>query len=333
MLEDVIYENYGLTMERQRMEGAYQRFFSGHALFTIVPIAEVNEDELMERLKMSHFMQQQGDQYVSSFVMSRENTYLSQNEGNLFILMENTLLEEPRPIKMGSKLSKFHSRGRTFAEPIKVCNRIGKWKELWENRIDTLEAVWREKLQAHPINDFEKLFVESFPYYVGLGENAIQYLVDCEIDENPTNLDAGTVCHERFYNDMWNGEYLLKNPFDWVFDHQSRDIGEWIRQHYHRLPQTFQPTMVQFMNEYQSNLPLSGFSWRLLYARLLFPVHYLEAVESYFSSRKMGDQRKLEENLEEMLEQSHHHEEFLRYFYEVNEVPIQNLRIPKVDWL
>lgn len=333
MLQDVIYENYGLIMERQRMEGDYQRFFSGNALYTIVPIAEVNEDELMERLKMSHFMQQQGDQYVSSFVMSRENTYLSEDEGNLFILMENILLEEPRPIKMGSKLSKFHSRGRTFAEPVKICNRIGKWKELWENRIDTLEGVWREKLQAHPINDFERLFVESFPYYLGLGENAIQYLVDCEIDETPTNLDAGTVCHERFYNDTWSGEYLLKNPFDWVFDHQSRDIGEWIRQHYHRLPQTYQPTMVQFMNEYQNYLPLSGFSWRLLYARLLFPVHYLEAVESYFSSRELSDQKILEEYLQKNLEQSHHHEEFLRFFYEMNEVPVQNLRIPKVDWL
>ncbi|MEH6941738.1 spore coat putative kinase YutH [Bacillus sp. JJ722] len=333
MLQDVIYENYGLVMERQRTEGAYQRFFSGNALYTIVPISEVNEDELMERLKMSHFMQQQGDQYVSSFVMSRENTYLSEDEGNLFILTENLLLEEPRSIKMGSKLAKFHSRGHTFAEPIKVCNRIGKWKELWENRIDTIEGVWREKLQAHPINDFERLFVESFPYYLGLGENAIQYLVDCEIDENPTNLDAGTVCHERFYSDTWSGEYLLKNPFDWVFDHQSRDIGEWLRQHYHHLPQTYQPSMVQFMNEYQSYLPLSGFSWRLLYARLLFPVHYLEAVESYFSSRNISDQKILEEHLQKNLDGAHHHEEFLRYFYEINEVPVQNFRIPKVDWL
>lgn len=333
MLQDVIYQNYGLVMERQEAEGHYHRFFSGDVLYTIVPLAEVDEGELMERLKLSHFMQQQGDRYVSSFVMSNENTYLSEENGNVFVLMANTLLEEPRESKMGSKLAKFHHRGHGFAEPVKVVNRIGKWKELWENRIDTLEGVWREKLQGHPANEFEILFVESFPYYLGLGENAIQYLVDSEIDEEPANIDAGTVCHERFYNDTWAGEYLVKNPFDWVFDHQSRDISEWIRQHYQRFPHTSQPTMRQFMHEYQYYMPLSNFSWRLLYARLLFPVHYLEAVELYFRSGKLSDQKALEEQLENYLKQSHHHEDFLRYFYEINEVPINRLRIPKVDWL
>lgn len=334
MLQDVIYQNYGLVMERQRTEGYYQRFFAENVLYTIVPLAaEVDEEELMERLKLAEYMQNQGDQYVSHFIMSREETYLSENDGDLFLLMGNAILEEPRSVKMGKKLSKFHSRGRTFAEPLKVCNRIGKWKELWENRIDTLENVWREKLNAHPINEFERLFVESFPYYLGLGENAIQYLVDCEIDDQPTNVDAGTVCHERFYNDTWSGEYLVKNPFDWVFDHHSRDIGEWVREHYQQLPETYEPTMVQFLREYQSYMPLSSFSWRLMYARLLFPVSYLEVVESYFQSVRQGEQNKLEDQLQSQLKNAHHQEVFLRYFYEMNEVPIQQLRIPRIDWL
>lgn len=32
-----------------------------------------------------------------------------------------------------------------------------------------------------------------------LGENAIQYLVDTEIDDTPQIVDSGTVCYERFY--------------------------------------------------------------------------------------------------------------------------------------
>lgn len=333
MIQDVIFQNYGIVMERQETAGNYQRFFSGDILYTIVPLAEVNEEELMERLKMADFLQQQGDPYVSSFVLSREETFISENDGNFFILMSNHILEEPREIKMGSKLAKFHSRGRTLAAPIKVCNRIGKWKELWEMRLDQLEGAWREKLHTHPTNEFERMFVESFPYYLAIGENAIQYLVDCEIDEQPMNLDAGTVCHERFYNDTWLGEYLVKNPFDWVFDHHSRDVGEWMRQHYHRYPHTYQPSMVQFMREYENLTPYSGFSWRLLYARLLFPVHYLERIESYFSSGNQGDKKALKDDLEKILQQTHYYEEFLRYFYEMHQVPIGKLRIPKVDWL
>ncbi|MGM9929186.1 MAG: spore coat putative kinase YutH [Bacillus sp. (in: firmicutes)] len=333
MIQDIIYERYGLIMERQETEGPYQRFFSGQALYTIVPIQEVDEEELLERLKLSQFMQMQGDYYVSTFVMSNERTYLCENDGRLFILLENAILEEPRSIKIGSKLARFHERGRMFAEPLQACNRIGKWKELWEERLDDLEKVWREKLQSNPSNEFERMFLESFPYYLALGEVAIQYLVDCELDDQPSNIDAGTVNHERFYTDLWTGEYLVKNPFDWVFDHHSRDLGEWMREHYQRYPHTYQPSMIQFMREYQSYNPLSSFSWRLLYARLLFPVHYLEIIEKYYRGNSQSDKREWQETLGKCLQQAHYYEEYLRRFYEMHQVPIDRMRIPKVDWL
>ncbi|WP_019243791.1 MULTISPECIES: spore coat putative kinase YutH [Bacillus] len=333
MLQDVIYQNYGIVMERQNVNGAYQRFFSANVLYTIIPIQEYEEEELMERLIMAEYMQQQGDKYVSSFVMSNEQTYLSEMDDHLFILMANDVLDKPRAINMGYKLAKFHNRGRTLDVPIKACNRIGKWKELWENRLDYLEGIWREKMTSHPINEFEKKFVESFPYFSIMGENAIQYLVDCEIDDQPDGFDAGTISHDRFYDDKWLGDYLVKNPFEWVYDHHSRDIGEWVRQHYHTYPQTYQPTMTQFLQEYVSMQPLSSFSWRLLYSRLLFPVHYLEVIEGYYSSNSQGEKKMLEEKLEEILNQSHRYEDFLRYFYEINQVPINALQVPKVDWL
>jgi len=333
MLEDVIYKNYGLVMERQEMDGSYSRFFSKNVLYTIVPIYEVNENELMERLKLSDFMNRQGDPYVSLFVPTVHETFLSESDDTVFLLMANDNLEKPRPVQMGKKLAKFHSRGRTFAEPLQECNRIGKWKELWEERIDRLENVWHEKIQSNPANEFERMFVESFPYFSSLGENAIQYLVDCEIDDDPSGLDAGTVCHERFYNDLWLGEYLVKNPFDWVFDHHCRDVSEWIREHYFRFPHTYRPDMVRFVEEYSYYTPLSSFSWRLLYARLLFPVHYLEAIERYYSSDREEEKRTVEDFLQDYLKRTHHHEEFLRDFYEVLGVPISRLRIPRVDWL
>lgn len=333
MLEDVIYKNYGLVMERQETKGNYRCFFSNNALYTIVPIYEVNENELMERLKLSEFMKRQGDPYVSSFVPTVNETFLSESDDNVFLLMGNALLEEPRSVQMGKKLARFHERGRTFSEPLQECNRIGKWKELWEERIDRLENVWKEKVQSNPVNEFERMFVESFPYFLSIGENAVQYLVDCEIDDDPTAIDAGTVCHERFYNDIWLGEYLVKNPFDWVFDHHSRDVSEWIREHYFRFPHTYRPAMTSFVEEYSYYTPLSSFSWRLLYARLLFPVHYLEAIERYYSSNKEEEQRNVEDFLQNYLQRTHHYEEFLREFYEVLRVPVGQLRIPKVDWL
>ncbi len=333
MLQDVIYEKYGLIMERQETRGPYRRFYSGHNLYTIVPLGEIDEEELMERFKLSEFMQMQGDPYVSAFVMSNDRTFLCEDDDTIFVLLGNSLLEEPRPLKMGSKLARFHNRGRFFSEPLKVINRIGQWKELWESRLDAMDKIWQEKMHTHPNNEFEKMFVDSFPYFLALGENAIQYLVDSEIDDQPSAIDAGTINHERFYTDTWTGDFLLKNPFDWVFDHHSRDISEWMREHYRRYPHTYHPYTVQFMREYQVYNNLSSFSWRLLYARLLFPVHYLEVVENYFSQGTLADKRRGEEVLGRYLQQTGHYEDYLRHFYESHEVPIGGFRIPKVDWL
>jgi len=333
MLQEAIFENYGIVMGRQEATGTYLRFFSNNTLYTIIPVQEVDETELMERLKLSVFMHTQGDFYVSKFILTRNNTYLAEDDDQLFILLENSVLEQARPSQMGYKLAKFHIRGKSFNEPITACSRIGKWKELWEGRIDYIEALWRDKVQTHPANEFEKLFVESFPYYLGLAENAIQYLVDCEIDDDPSEIDTGTVCHERFYTTNWIGKYLVKNPFDWVFDHHSRDLGEWVREHQRLFPTTYQPEMVDFLREYNYYSPISGFSWKLIYARLLFPVRYIEIIERYFENKKVDRQKEAEDELVSFLQKSHHYEEFLRYFFTVNEIPIARLGISKVDWL
>ena len=136
-----------------------------------------------------------------------------------------------------------------------------------------MEKVWNGKLYIEPENEFDVLFIETFPYYMGLAENAIQYLTDTEIDDKPTQVDHGTLCHERFTHSVWKGPYFVKNPFEWVFDHASRDLAEWIRERYFANIQTSQPDIKSFLTDYRSLATLSPFSWRLLYARLLFPLH------------------------------------------------------------
>ena len=83
---------------------------------------------------------------------------------------------------------------------------------------------------SKPLERFEKKFIESFPYYLGLTENAIQYLVDTELDDEPKECDSGTVCHQRFSRMTWPHEQPLRLPVDWVFDHPTRDIAEYLRE-------------------------------------------------------------------------------------------------------
>ncbi len=85
------------------------------------------------------------------------------------------------------------------------------------------------KIHMSPLEPFEKKMIEAFPYYSGLAENAIQYLVDTELDDNPGAEDSGTICHQRMERDTWSEESLIRIPGDWVFDHAARDIAEYMR--------------------------------------------------------------------------------------------------------
>ena len=137
----------------------------------------------------------------------------------------------------------------------------------------------------------------------------------------------------HFSSHTWGNEIAMRNPFDWVFDHCSRDLAEWTREKYFHNVQTYQPDLQRFYSEYQSIEPLSSFSWRLLYARILFPLHYVECIEDYYSTTREQDQRLLTERLEKYLSDSSEYESFLQQFFQLLEVPVRQYRIPTLDWL
>ncbi len=333
MIEEIIFESYGIHPEREEALGKYPSFISGPTIYSIIPLGEVNQEELKERKMMADQLVNQGDRYIAEFVMANHGSYVSEAEEQPFVLVAARTLHEPRSHQIGRKVAKFHYRARGIPAPIKVCSRIGQWKELWEQRIDQLEQIWNEKLKAHPNNPFEEAFIATFPYYMALGETSIQYLVDTEMDDTPTASDSGTVCYDRFTSETWNGKYCIKNPFDWIFDHGSRDVAEWIRHHYLQNQHTYQPGISTFMSDYQTIGPLSSFSARLLYSRLMFPIHYYEVVEEYFSSPKEARANELEEQIQNMANTSTYYEEFLRRFYEIAHIPSKQLRLPDVNWL
>lgn len=333
MIEEMIYKNYGIQVEQEEKNSRFPSFRTGDVIYSIIPLEKLEQEELAERQKMSEHLRLQGDPSVATFVLANHGSYVSEADEKLFVLLANEVLQPLKIQRIGSDLGMFHARGRTITEKITKCSRIGQWKALWEARIDQLEKIWREKMQVHPSNEFEQLFIETFPYYMVLGENAIQYLVDTEMDDTPDTVDSGTVCYERFQQNTWSGKGEMKNPFDWVFDHASRDIAEWVRNHYARHIHTYQRGITQFFQEYQGVERLSSFSARLVYARLLFPIHYYETVEEFFSNSRESRSNELEETFSMMTKTSQHYESFLKNFYELAELPAIQMQLPEIEWL
>lgn len=334
MLQKLLENQYGVKADEFVKLDRYEAL-AGNGWYYLISKAGVREEtEINELVQIAEHLRNYGDYHVPIFLPSKDGSLITTWEQEKYCVLANRRTEDkPERRRLGRKLAKFHERGRRVPFQIQRSSRIGQWKDLWEKRLEQMEKAWNGLLFQTPEDEFERMFIESFPYYLGLTENAIQYLVDTEIDDQPLETDSGTVCHERFSNTCWGDHCLIKNPFDWVFDHRSRDLAEWTRDRYFRNIQTYDLELKQFFQDYQSISPLSGFSWRLLYSRLLFPLHYFECIENYYITRSEQEKKGLEEKLDKILRQSPEYERFLVNFYQITGAPVRRLNLPQPEWL
>ncbi|WP_428911155.1 spore coat putative kinase YutH [Niallia sp. Krafla_26] len=333
MFQKLLKRHYGIDAIESTPFGRYQTCAKDHQRFCLIPLGKKEDEEIIELEHITNHLKRMGDRSVSTFVYTKEKKRMLETESGNYCVITWDETQKRTVTKLGRKLAKFHYRGRSLSIPVKKITRIGQWKSLWEKRIDQMEKVWIGMMQHEPANEFDRMFFESFPYYMAMAENAIQYLVDTELDDDPQAIDYGTVCHIRFTSHTWGEGNITKNPFDWVLDHCSRDLAEWTRERYFNHYRTYEPEVLRFFEDYQSVQPLSSFSWRLLYARILFPLHYVECIENYYSTQSEQERLILTERLEQYLKSSKDHEQFLGHFFQMARVPVRQQHIPIIDWL
>ncbi|GGE80566.1 spore coat putative kinase YutH [Priestia taiwanensis] len=326
-----IYSNYGLHAAELIRMGIYEGFWIRNKVYILVPLLGRKEEELTEIKKLGDYMIAQGDMMVTTFVPNVHGYYVSKIQGKDYILVKCNRHGTRQWEGEGRELAYFHYRGKHFSEKVEQLNRIGQWKTLWETRLEQLERFWQSKVINHPNDSFDMLFVSSFPYFLGLTENAIQYIVDTELDDQPKAFDGATVCYQKYACHTMNEYQRVKVPFQWVYDHPGRDIAEWVRSALFTNKESTE--IIRFLNEYEQVMPLSSFAWRLMYARLLFPLHYFEEVEGYYSVEDEGKKALRERKLQKIVDSAADHQRFLGGFYDMIQLPIGKLNIRKVEWL
>jgi len=327
-----LFHHYQIQPAELIKVDSYYLFWQRNRVYFLVPVSQYKEEELQEMKKLSDYMQSLGDLSVATFVQNTQGYFVSRIANSNHALFRcNRQYERNKSI--GEELAIFHARGKKYAEEVLELNRIGQWKTLWEKRLEQLERFWQSKVNSHPENYFEQVFVESFPYYLGLTENAIQYVVDTELDTKPELVDAATICHQKLNIRHLKSIYHAKIPVEWTYDHFSRDLAEVIREHYFESGDESMEHILTFLHGYEKRSPLSPFSWRLLYARLIFPVHYYETVEGYYLTKTDDERKQREHELIYHLETAEKYEEFLGTFFEKIGLPVEKLGIRELSWL
>ncbi|OZM55961.1 spore coat protein YutH [Lottiidibacillus patelloidae] len=334
MLERILYEQYKLHCEKRIKVGNYDGFVANGNSYIVAPIAPLGGKEMTELTQYMHLLYNRGD---SSFAPIERTI-----RGQLFFAGEETYyavlrLPEKRnrmdDLSIGRELGIFHKRTIGYPYAKTSLNYYLSWKTFWLRRMEQLENWYEECKKESSKGDMDNIFIETFPYVLGLTENALQYIAEIEREEGVSNFPPPTICHERFSADTWNcGGNYVKLPTKWIVDQPTRDIAEFIRKDMYK-ENGIKNNCLRFINDYEKQMPLSKAAWRFLYARLLFPVDYYQYIEGYYSATTNETKQKYASLLRENLSEMVNYERNLMSFYDDVGLPSEQLQIPIIEWM
>lgn len=182
------------------------------------------------------------------------------------------------------------------------------WITLWEIKIDYYESRLKEMDNKYP------LLSNTLDYYIGLGENAISYLVNNNIKVNDLVLS-----HKRIKMDDSSFEFY--NPFNYILDSRVRDFSEYIKS-------LFFKDMITFEN-FEGYLNILNFNkdeYILLISRLLYPSYYFDLFDDIVNNNE-------DENIiKNVINKNNDYILFLKntFYYIIYK---KRINIPIIEWI
>lgn len=326
MLEEIVLEQllryYGVQAKTKviwdNREGLQDSTFS----YFIIPSAN-KEELLLEQGSLAQYLAYAGYRQVTVPMYTWQGEWFTDEEQTSMGLKVQPLLQSSGEAH-GKLLAAFHESGSGYPyEPI-LLSSYGQWKELWIDKLTAFETRLMETVKQHK-RDYGELVMDSLPYIVGLSENAIQYVSESVRETKHSPHDQGSIVFWRYANQ-------LEKPIIWMedlaFDHPMRDVAELVRNEL--MKENGIVAAVEILRSYNDIRPISTFGWRLLYARLLFPVHLFDCLEEGLATEKS---EQAYQRLSNTLDQQTKYETGVRELYHWIREEYAAINIPMVDWL
>lgn len=184
------------------------------------------------------------------------------------------------------------------------------WVKLWSNKIDYYEYQISQLGKKYPI------LCDSLSYFIGLGENAISYIINNSKDNNNS---MPIVSHKRIRID--DGSFEFYNPLNFVIDSRVRDVAEYIKN-------CFINDKLDFY-EIKSYFNVSNFTsdeYMLLFARLLFPTFYFDMYDEIINNSLN------EEKIIKIIEKVYQYENILFSIYKFI-VYEKKVQLESIEWI
>lgn len=184
--------------------------------------------------------------------------------------------------------------------------RHDEWGIMWENKIDNFEYQLSQNGKKYPI------IRESFAYFAGLSENAIQLFN--MVDKDKTSI---FLSHRRIKYDTTTIE--LYNPLNYILDYRVRDVCEYFKSCFFK--------GINIYNDIEAYLYYNNLNKEesyLFFSRLLFPSYYFDIYEKVLSGEV--DEFEIKKILDKM-------QDFENVLKKVYYLLKQNNKLPIIEWL
>lgn len=173
--------------------------------------------------------------------------------------------------------------------PIDV--EVSDWGKVWGEKLDYYAyQVSQRGLKKEGI-------LNSFSYYAGMGENAIEYY---NLINNKPN--RGFIKHRRVYDINYEINYF--NPLNLVIDYSVRDIAEYIKSAFFKDNLNIDKVINYINKNFNSEDSIN-----LIFSRLLFPTYYFDLYD-----KVINDEEK-DTILVDVINLADKYEAFLKDFY------------------
>lgn len=285
--------------------GDNYRFYYLEQLFYFVPFKRA-EAELDDIINVSKELKQKNIE-VHDIVMNKFGRVITNIQNINYILLRtigdiSQEYEINDIIKMNNMLILNENKSKLYRN---------SWASMWSAKLDYFEY------QISELGKDKALVLDSFSYYLGLGENAISYLNEITSKYTPSKDDRICLSHKRI--DIPNYKLNYFNPLSFIMDYEVRDLASYIKSAFFKGEDA-----LSYLKELLKIKRFTIYSYGLFYARLIYPTYYFDIYEGIMNNKKDED------DLIPIIDKAEDYEIFLKdAYYEI----IKYAPIDRIEWI
>lgn len=304
MKESINYY-YNFNISDVENWGDNYRFYYLEELFYFVYYKR-SEEELEDIINVSKELKQRNIE-VHDIIVNKFGKVITNVQNKNYILLHiigdiSKEYELSDIIKLNSMLILNENKSKLYRN---------SWANLWSAKLDYFEY------QVSELGKDKPLILDSFSYYLGLGENAISYLNEITSKYSPSRDDKICLSHKRI--DVPNYKINYLNPLSFIMDYEVRDYASFIKSAFFKGEDA-----LSYLKELFRIKRFTIYSYGLFYARLLYPTYYFDIYEGIMNGKNEEDDLIL------IIDKALDYEKFLKnVYYEISKYA----PIDRIEWL